>query len=123
MDVIIKETGEVKKLVIIDQNTGVEWTSHLINNEVLECDDNGTIVMSQDDYDWWVDIIVDMEENDRLALELIEELEESGLEPPKEGDWHTYVGVRLAEAQDGDLEFAVKNQRFEIDCIREEFLD
>lgn len=123
MDVIIKETGEVKKLVIIDQNTGVEWTSHLINNEVLECDDNGTIVISQDDYDWWVDIIVDMEENDRLALELIEELEESGLEPPKEGDWHTYVGVRLAEAQDGDLEFAVKNQRFEIDCIREEFLD
>lgn len=123
MDVIIKETGEVKKLVIIDQNTGVEWTSHLINNEVLECDDNGTTVMSQDDYDWWVDIIVDMEENDRLALELIEELEESGLEPPKEGDWHTYVGVRLAEAQDGDLEFAVKNQRFEIDCIREEFLD
>lgn len=58
MRIIIKETGEERKLEYRDAN-GINWAADFVGNSngINEVDDDGRVVMSADDYTWWTDTI------------------------------------------------------------------
>lgn len=55
MKIIIKETGKVENLSIVDPETSVNWAQECIGNAgALEYDNaSGEYVMTQADFDWW----------------------------------------------------------------------
>ena len=89
MEIVIRETGERGNLDIIDPATGTNWTNDLMGNygALPEYDDEiGAYLMTQEDFDWWSDLIeryqaaidkycevkstLDGEEYDRLVREV-----------------------------------------------------
>lgn len=81
MKIRIKETGEVKDLTIIDRKTGCEWTADLVGDddcitynralEVYETD--------QESYEWWDDMIDQLEHAEDVKQEYIEEYGEDAV--------------------------------------------
>ena len=69
MEFRIKGTNEIVELKVYDKN-GVEWTRDLIGGsgalgDYIHWDENDEIyVISQDDYDWWVNYIKEYEEGE-----------------------------------------------------------
>ena len=59
MKIRIKETGELKELVIRDTETNVEWTNDLLGNHDATDYNKETeeYEMSNDDFEWWNEYI------------------------------------------------------------------
>ena len=60
MEIKIKETGAEVELSIIDPKSGVDWIGDLLgdhNAKPEEDEETGEFCMSQEDYDWWSDLI------------------------------------------------------------------
>lgn len=65
MEIRIAETNEIKDLDIIDPKSGVNWIADLMGNHgalpTSEVDDDGydtgNKIMSQEDYEWWSDLV------------------------------------------------------------------
>lgn len=108
MKITIKETGEIKELVITGTN-GIEWTNDLLgNNGVLTWNkETEQHEMSQDDFDWWKEYIDNYEDDTLRAEELAIDL---GIEV-------SVINERIAEAMEGyndlDMEHLIKLNVFE----------
>lgn len=76
MQVIIKETNQVATLSLIDHKTGVNYVADYIGNtgafdrEFERVDDDWYI--SQDDYDWWIDVIAKQQASNNLQAEYLD---------------------------------------------------
>jgi len=66
MDVMIRETGDIKQLHY--HINGIDAAMDFIGNNTYnpEINADGIVVMSQDDYDWWKRVIIDHAAKDRL---------------------------------------------------------
>jgi len=79
-------TEKEVSLTIIDVKTRCEWTADLISagnldyNEELEMTE-----MSQDDFEWWSDLIEKMESNDERISEIESGLDEEDLDSFRNG--------------------------------------
>ena len=80
LNVKIKETGDTETLSLIDPKTGCNYIADFIGNtgafyrefERIE-DENGTYyLITQDDYDWWSNVIAMQEKSDVLQVEFLE---------------------------------------------------
>lgn len=64
MDIIIKETGKIETLSIIDSKTGVDYIADFIGNTgaltdgqfVLD-EDSNAYICDQATFDWWLDVV------------------------------------------------------------------
>lgn len=80
MEIVIKETGAVETLLLIDSKTGCDWFNDLVENHdgfgddpdgkfVEETDedgfDTGRFVTSQENFDWWENIVSQMDDLER----------------------------------------------------------
>lgn len=76
MQVIIKETNQAATLTLIDRKTGVNYVADYIGNtgafdrEFERVGDDWYI--SQDDYNWWVDVIAKQQASNNLQAEYLE---------------------------------------------------
>jgi hypothetical protein len=90
MEIVIKETGAVETLLLIDSKTGCDWFNDLVGNHdgfgddpegkfVKETDedglDTGRFVTSQENFDWWEDIVTKMDELERRIINLRQEFD------------------------------------------------
>ena len=72
----IKPTNQVATLSLIDSKTGVDYVADYIGNtgafdrEFSQVGDDWYI--SQDDYDWWVDVIAKQQASNDLQAEYLE---------------------------------------------------
>lgn len=96
MKIKIKETGEIEELILIGKD-GIRWESDLIGNHggIKEYDEDNIAIMSQDDFDWWDDLI----KRYQIADDRYEELK-AEIEIEEEDDFYKYFG----DVGDGDLE-------------------
>ena len=75
MEIVIKETGEVEELLLIDSKTGCDWFDDLVGNHdgfndnpeygfAKEFDEDGystgRFVTSQENFYWWEDLVCKM---------------------------------------------------------------
>lgn len=105
MKIIIKETGLEDCLIIVDKNTGCEWTADLIEAGGMESDEDGNTIMSQDDFDWWKNYISDHEKTEEEAEELAEKLEAAGFDESQYScSALTFVLARLADNAGNDYD-------------------
>ena len=81
MNIKIRETGEIKSLIIVDRN-GTDWTQDLLGNAGALTDgqferegDTSTYVADQATYDWWDKYIKDYEQTERDIDNLAEQLD------------------------------------------------
>lgn len=80
MKVQISETGKIEYLNITDPKSGCDWTQDLLGNHgaLPEYDDDtDTYLMSQDDFDWWSDLVDRYQEADDRYYEICRELDEN----------------------------------------------
>lgn len=65
MEVRIKETNEVKELILTNPKDGSEWTEEYIHYgdfaDIEYDSDAAHYIMSQDTYDWWSKVIADQQ--------------------------------------------------------------
>lgn len=101
MNVKIRETGKLETLSTIDRKSGVNWTGDLVGNsgafadgQFEWSDEDDAYLVSQDDYDWWVKYISDLETTEAEAEALAERL----------GISVDDVMDRIGEYQDGDYD-------------------
>ena len=88
MEIVIKETGEVETLLLIDSKTGCDWFNDLVGNHdgfnddpeygfAKEKDedgfDTGRFVTSQENFKWWENIVSEMDELEKRIVNLSEE--------------------------------------------------
>lgn len=82
MEIVIKETGAVETLLLIDSKTGCDWFNDLVGNHdgfgddpdgkfVKETDedglDTGRYITSKDNFYWWEDIVCQIDDvNNRI---------------------------------------------------------
>jgi hypothetical protein len=74
-NVIIEETGKQKNLAIIDPRTGIDYTSDFLGNNGTSTDEEGFYHMTEDDYNWWKDIIEKHQANDNRIVEIERNIE------------------------------------------------
>lgn len=87
MEIIIKETGLIEELLIIDRKTGCDWIGDLIGSHdafgedvdgefVKELNEDGRwtgrCITGQENFNWWVDVVTQIED----VHERIEKLED-----------------------------------------------
>ena len=80
MEIVIKETGAVETLLLIDSKTGCDWFNDLVGNHDGYNDDpeygfaeekdedgldTGRFVTSQENFDWWENIVSQMDDLER----------------------------------------------------------
>lgn len=80
MEIVIKETGAVETLLLIDSKTGCDWFNDLVGNHdgynddpeygfAVELDEDGLetgrFVTSQENFDWWKDVVSQMDDLER----------------------------------------------------------
>ena len=58
MDIKIRETGEIKNLIIRDDN-GIDYTIDFIDNTNGLYYDSNEYMMTEDEFNWWSDYIDD----------------------------------------------------------------
>jgi hypothetical protein len=78
MDVTIIETGAQEELSIIDPKTGIAWTKDLLGNYDALPDfdeETGTYKMSQEDFNWWSDLIDRYQAADDRFHELLKHID------------------------------------------------
>ena len=90
MEIVIKETGAVETLLLIDSKTGCDWFNDLVGNHdgfnddpeygfAKEKDedgfDTGRFVTSQENFKWWENIVSEMDELEKRIVNLSEEFE------------------------------------------------
>lgn len=79
MEITIIETGEKTELTIIDRNSGCSWTSDLLGNHGALPDyneDDDTYHMSQEDFNWWADLIENYQAADDRYYEILDRLKD-----------------------------------------------
>ena len=71
----IRVNGEVRELVAIDKNTGIEWTNDLIGNwGDLNWDEGlDAYTMTEEQFRWWEKYIDMLDEIDELVEKLSDE--------------------------------------------------
>lgn len=131
MDIQIKESGEIKKLIIRDKN-GIDWSADLVDRRNIEgFNDDNIPIMTQDNFGWWENYIIGYEQTAEEIEELIDELIDANLDcplnhidcPDKDYCWKTHVEDRVNEATGGrDMDGERKAAIAELESIREEFL-
>lgn len=90
MEILIKETGAVETLLLIDSKTGCNWFNDLIGNHdgynddpeygfAKEKDedglDTGRFVTSQENFEWWQNIVTEMNDLERRIVNLKQEFD------------------------------------------------
>lgn len=103
-------TGEVTNLVIIDRNTGIEWTTDLIGNagDLKYNMEREMAEMSQEDIDWWLhtirelDTIEDLKDEARqlLSYDEFQELEEALNNEADANDYEVHIRKLTALLQE-----------------------
>ena len=88
MEIVIKETGEVETLSLIDSSTGCDWFNDLVGNHdgfndnpeygfAKEFDEDGystgRFVTSQENFYWWADIVCQIDNVDNRIDNLKDE--------------------------------------------------
>ena len=88
MEIVIKETGAVETLLLIDSKTGCDWFNDLVGNHdgfnddpeygfANEKDedglDTGRFVTSQENFEWWENIVSEMDDLEKRIVNLSEE--------------------------------------------------
>lgn len=58
MDILIKETGKLEKLSLIDDN-GIDWTEDFLDSPDELGHDGENYTMTKEAYEWWQDYIDD----------------------------------------------------------------
>jgi hypothetical protein len=84
MLVKIKETSEIKELNYTDIKSGIDCTNDLIGNQgalsdgQFLCDDESEAdyITSEENFDWWENIIKKYEKSDKMYEEFIDGIEE-----------------------------------------------
>lgn len=106
LNVLIKETSEVKSLSIIDPKTNIDYISDFIGNtgalgrefEKIE-HDKAEYQVSEGDFEWWENVIKTTQEADDLMFEnadkITDEVNEK-LYNINENDIDTYNQIRLS---------------------------
>lgn len=102
MTIIIKETNERKDLsVYIPSAPGIDQTADFIEAANYETDEDGNMIMTADDYEWWSDVIREhddffafCEDNDLDAAEIIFKSDANS------DDMYTYYARAMAEAKE-----------------------
>jgi len=121
MRIQIKETGEMKNLTIKDDNN-IDWTADLITAGSMDHNDDGNPIMTQADFDWWSEYINDSYKTETEVEELVEKLEDSGIECPLEDGWNTYVNAKIAENAGNDYDCHRRDAVEAMNEIRNDFL-
>lgn len=77
MEILVN--GQVKELNIIDAKSGMEWTADLLgNHNALGYDDEKEMpTMSEDNFNWWSDLLPRYENADQEVFDYVSELDES----------------------------------------------
>ena len=73
----IKETGSVEEITVIDPNTYLDWSGDLIGNaypEIEGYNDDGEMIMTQANFDWWDNYCIEYQQADELVHEFFENL-------------------------------------------------
>ncbi len=95
----IRETGAIKELRAI--NNGIEWTRDLIDDGSRPHDEDGSTVMTQQDYDWWCWYIADMDADEAEMDKLIDDLLAIGVESAQDEVRDTVAEyLRCADMED-----------------------
>lgn len=68
MEFRIKETQEIRELIIIDETTGIEWTQDLLgNHDALDYnEETEEYELSESDFEWWEDAIERLENGGKV---------------------------------------------------------
>ena len=82
MEIVIKETGAIETLLLIDNSTGCDWLNDLVGNHDGFNDDpecgfaeetdeygltTGRYITSKDNFEWWEDIVCQIDDvNNRI---------------------------------------------------------
>lgn len=90
-NVRINETGEMQNIGIIDAKTGLNWIQDFLGNNGTHTDAEGIYHMDKADYDWWINIIDIVEDNDNRITEIERELYGDDLDNFR-NDLYEYVG-------------------------------
>lgn len=78
MNIQIIETGARETLSIIDPKSGMDWIQDIMGNHDALPDYNDEIdayEMTQEDYDWWLDLTTRYERQDHRMYELRQDAE------------------------------------------------
>ena len=105
LNVLIKETNQVKSLSIIDPKTGVDYIGDFIGNtgafsrefEKIE-NDTAEYQTTEGDFEWWENVVATAQEADNLIFEnhdLITDDERTELDNVNENDIDAYNEKRL----------------------------
>ncbi|MBT8339497.1 MAG: hypothetical protein HKP58_08780 [Desulfatitalea sp.] len=104
MDIIIKETGEVEELRIIDRKNGVNWAGDLVGNHTIDADceedEDGIMIMDLRTHQWWDNLTTTLQAAEDRFWEMIKDIPGSECEP---GTPYHELMEQFNE-RDGDLE-------------------
>jgi len=70
MKIKIIETNKIENLEINDVDTGIEYTADLLGNHGVSDE------MTQDDFDWWKNTLENMTKADTRLRDLLKDMEE-----------------------------------------------
>jgi hypothetical protein len=110
MEFFIKETGETKKLSIIDRKSNTEWTADLIGNSGdlhYNSEEDRYEMQTEADFDWWKNTIEGLSNIDNLTEQArvlltnddFEILEQWVSENGNACDYEQHIAVITAELQ------------------------
>ena len=109
MDIKIKETGEIKTLEARNESN-IEYTADLIGNSSFWLEYDGEYdVMTQADFDWWQQYIIDTEKTQSDVEDLADEI----------GMTISEINEIVGEWQAGDYDDHRKQALAAMDYIRE----
>lgn len=84
MKIMIEETGKVKEIILIDPKTKLDWSTDFIGNNLVnaeykysEEEDVELLVLNQEDFDWWVDVMAKYESVAFESKEFFDSLDNS----------------------------------------------
>ena len=77
MEIKIKETGEIKELLLIDPATGIDWAMDLTATDDNITFDGESRVCDQDTFDWWNALIQEYQVADDRYYKLRQSLDEA----------------------------------------------
>ena len=122
MKIIIKETNEIKKLTIKDSN-GIDWTADLITAGALPHDDDGTTILTNDEFIFWENYITKDSEINQQIIDLIDALSESEIPcPDKNSYWESYIKNKINENTDSDYNNHYGSAMEVINNIKKQYL-
>jgi len=112
MEIKINETGEIKRITLIDLKTGVDWSGDYMESAESGFDGD-YITMSQENFDWWNNQCNEYQKADEAVYELLNraETEEEEIKKNKLTEqYHDFInGVEFNEQPEAMIKFVDEN--------------